>query len=206
MVAVIDYGMGNVGSIINMLKKVGVTDAVYTKEAKEIERADLIILPGVGSFDIGMKNLEKYDLIGVLNQCVLEQKKPILGICLGMQLLGNSSEEGKLPGLGYIDFSCVRIDNMNHTLRVPHMGWYYVNICKPESRLLAGLPEESRFYFVHSYYAVCKDEKDIMMTSSYGRELTVAVERDNVYGTQFHPEKSHAYGMRIIKNFVEECI
>ena len=206
MVAVIDYGMGNVGSIINMLKKVGVTDVVYTKDAKEIQKADRIILPGVGSFDVGMQNLKNYNLVGVLDQCVLEQKKPILGICLGMQLLGNASEEGSLPGLGYIDFSCVKIDNMNHTLRVPHMGWYYVNLCKPESKLLVELPEDPRFYFVHSYHAVCKEKKDILMTSLYGNNLTVAVEKNNVYGTQFHPEKSHVYGMKIIRNFVEECI
>lgn len=204
MIAVVDYGMGNSGSIINMLKKIGYTDALITNDSEVLQRADKIILPGVGSYDQGVNNLADNGLTEVLKECVLKDKKPILGICLGMQLLGNSSKEGTLKGLGFIDFDCERIDSKEGKLRVPHMGWNYVSVCK-ESKLLKNVVSEQRFYFVHSFHAVCHDESDRLLTCEYGETITAAVQKDNIYGTQFHPEKSHKYGMQIMKNFVENC-
>jgi len=206
MIVVIDYGMGNVGSIANMLKKVGAKDVVITNDISDLEKAHKIILPGVGSYDMGMEMLNKYDLINSLNRHVLVEKKPILGICLGMQMLGMHSEEGSSKGLGYIDFENVKFNVSQIGLRVPHMGWNYVHIYNKESKLVKGLEEETRFYFVHSYHAVCKNREDVLMTCEYGGTVTAAVQHQNIYGTQFHPEKSHKFGMQIMKNFVEDCI
>lgn len=206
MIAVLDYGMGNVGSIVNMLKKVGALDVIITNNADDIAHAQKVILPGVGSFDMGMEMLKSYNLIDSLNKHVLIEKKPILGICLGMQMLGKKSEEGVLPGLGYINFENVKFHFEEANLRVPHMGWNYIQVNKGESSLVKGLQPDSRFYFVHSYHAVCENAEDVLMTCEYGGVVTAAVWHDNIYGTQFHPEKSHKFGMQIMKNFVEECI
>ena len=206
MIAVIDYGMGNVGSIVNMLKKVGAKDVIITNSADTIADAEKIILPGVGAFDMGMEMLDKYNLVDSLNRHVLLENKPILGICLGMQMLGMRSEEGRLPGLGYIDFENIKIHPCESGLRVPHMGWNYVKIHNKESKLFEELKKEPRFYFVNSYHAICKKKEDILMTCEYGGTVTAAVQHRNIYGTQFHPEKSHKFGMQIMKNFVEECI
>jgi len=201
MITIVDYNMGNVGSIKNMLKKVG-TPSIITREKELIEKAEKLILPGVGAFDKGMNNLKTFDLIDLLNFKVREQKTPILGICLGMQLLSRRSEEGKESGLGWIAADTIKFqfDQTEKIRRIPHMGWNDVQIRK-ESILLQDMYEEPRFYFVHSYHVVCDKQVDILATSEYGFEVTAAVEKENVYGAQFHPEKSHKFGKKLLENF-----
>jgi len=204
MIVIIDYGLGNLGSIKNMLKKLGTKEVIISSDFNDLQVAEGVILPGVGAFDMAMSKLEEYGFVEPLNKYVCSLKKPILGICLGMQLLGKRSEEGVLPGLGFLDFDNIRLDVERYGLRVPHMGWDYVQV-KKESPIVKGIEDYPRYYFVHSYYAVCKDSDDILMTCHYGTDITVAVQKHNIYGVQFHPEKSHKYGMHILRNFVEEC-
>jgi glutamine amidotransferase len=200
MIAILDYKMGNVQSIANMFKKIGVA-AKVTNEPEEIKNADKLILPGVGYFDFAMNNLKSMPCYQLLNDLVLLEKKPILGICLGAQLMLNSSEEGvPTEGLGWIPGTVVRFTSDETGLRVPHMGWNDV-LVKKSSPLTEHLPEDPRFYFVHSYYFQLKNEEDTLMTTKYGHEFTSAFCRDNIYGVQFHPEKSHKYGMYLLKNF-----
>lgn len=202
---IVDYGMGNLGSILNMLKRVGISGMI-TSEPGQIAAATKLILPGVGAFDNGMKNLNDAGLLPVLNKRVLEDRIPILGICLGAQLLLEGSDEGELPGLGWIRGRVTRFNfaNGDRRLKVPHMGW---NVVEPrrESKLFAGAEGEQRFYFVHSYYIDCADAADALTTTPYGKPFVSGVERGNVYGVQFHPEKSHKFGMRLLKNFAELC-
>jgi glutamine amidotransferase len=200
MIAIVDYGMGNIGSIANMLRKVGAS-ATLTGDPEVLGQASKIILPGVGAFDNGMANLEASGLVPLLNRKALEERVPVLGICLGMQLLSRSSEEGRRPGLGWIAADTKRFQ-LDSTFKVPHMGWNYVQPAKA-SPLTAGLPEHSRFYFVHSYHVVCDEPSDVLLASRYGIDITAAVQRDNVMGVQFHPEKSHTFGMQLLKNFAE---
>ena len=198
MITIVNYQMGNVGSIKNMLKKVGVESEI-SGDPEVLSKASKLILPGVGAFDTGMRHLQDSGLIGVLNELVLEKKVPVLGICLGMQLLTRKSEEGVLPGLGWIAADTVkfRLDD----LRVPHMGW---NTLHPSSSaaLFQGYSEEPRYYFVHSYHVVCDDPQDAAGTTQYGLPFTSAVQKGNVMGAQFHPEKSHKFGMQLFRNFV----
>lgn len=203
MVVVVDYNVGNPGSIINMLKKIGVP-ACITGDAREIAKAERIILPGVGAFDHGMQELRRRGLEGVLQDQVLGEQKLLLGICLGMQMLGNSSEEGQEPGLGWIDAETRRFDqaSMSSDLRIPHMGWNWVSV-KRKNRLFAQYPSPPRFYFVHSYHVVCNDEADVLASCHYGINFTCAVGKNNVFGTQFHPEKSHRFGLQLLRNFTE---
>lgn len=202
MIAVVDYGMGNLGSILNMLKKVG-AQATVTSDKAVIENADKLILPGVGAFDTGMKNLNRLGLVPILHRKVVDEKTPVLGICLGMQLLTKGSEEGDCQGLGWIDAETLkfRFDKNESTLKVPHMGWNSVNI-RRQSGIFEDMHEDPRFYFVHSYYVRCSEESDILATTYYGGEFTSSVTRRNITGTQFHPEKSHKFGMKLFKNFV----
>lgn len=200
MIAVIDYGMGNIGSILNMFHKIG-EDAVVTADYEEILRADKLVLPGVGSFDNGMKNLNSSGLSEVIRCMVLEKKKPILGICLGMQLLGKSSEEGSLSGLGLIPFKNNRFFfDDDPDMKIPHMGWDIVTI-KRNDPIFEGVSGQQRFYFVHSYHAVCEDERNCLMTCEFGYPFAAAVKKDTIYGVQFHPEKSHKYGMKLLENY-----
>ena len=203
MIVIIDYGMGNLGSILNMLKKIG-AEAIISSNITEIEKAKKLILPGVGAFDSGMKNIMGLGLVSVLNERVLRGKIPLLGICLGMQLLTRRSEEGTLQGLGWFDADTLKFkfDKVQNGLRIPHMGWNYINVEKKHS-LLNDLGENPRFYFVHSYHVVCDKVEDILATTSYGYDFTSAIIRDNIFGVQFHPEKSHKYGMKLLKNFIE---
>jgi imidazole glycerol-phosphate synthase subunit HisH len=203
MIVIIDYGMGNLGSIANMLKKIGAPAAVSSDPAV-IERADKLILPGVGAFDHGMRNLIERGLIPVLNEQVLNRKKTVLGLCLGMQLLTKKSEEGILPGLGWIEAETERfkIDGANAALKIPHMGWNTTHLCQPHW-LLAGADAEPRFYFVHSYHIACADESIILATTRYGYDFASIVAKDNIAGVQFHPEKSHWFGMQLLRNFAE---
>ena len=200
---IVDYGMGNHGSIINMLKKIGYR-AEASSDPKVISAAERLILPGVGAFDNGMENLKSRGLINVLNECALVKKIPVLGICLGMQLITNSSEEGELPGLGWINAKTIRFKFQDDVkLKVPHMGWSIINI-KNNSVLFKNMEnQENKFYFVHSYHVVCENNKDIAAESNYGIDFTAAIQHENIYATQFHPEKSHKFGMQVLRNFME---
>lgn len=202
---IVDYGLGNIGSIQNMIKKVGY-DSKVSSNPSEILDASKIILPGVGAFDTGMSNLNSSGLTGVIKQKA-ESGAVILGICLGMQLLADSSEEGCLPGLGLIKGHVKKFhfgDNANK-LKIPHMGWNIVNP-KKNIPLFADMPEEMRFYFVHSYHYVCDKDENVAGATMYGYEFASAISSKNIYGMQFHPEKSHKFGMQLFRNFMElEC-
>lgn len=201
MIVIIDYGMGNVGSILNMLRRIG-ADAVISRNTTDIENSSRIILPGVGAFDQGMKNLREYGLVDVLEDCVKVRHRPFLGICLGMQLLTERSEEGRLHGLGWVRGEAVRFKfKEGERLKVPNMGW---NTVSPHRgcQLFFGLEDNPRFYFTHSYHVSCKHTEDIAATTHYGYEFPSAIQHANVFGVQFHPEKSHKYGMRLLENFL----
>lgn len=203
MITIINFKMGNLGSISNMLKHIG-TESIITSDPAAIESAEKIILPGVGHFDKAMHNLKQLELIDVLRKKVLKDCVPVMGICLGMQLLCKTSEEGGMDGLGFIDARVKRFSfSKDNGLKIPHMGW---NLVKAEklSPLMAGTGQDSRFYFVHSYHAVCNDPKDVLLSTLYGYRFTSSVERKNIIGVQFHPEKSHTFGMQLLKNFVEK--
>ena len=201
MITIIDYGVGNIKSIQNMLKRIGVTSKL-TNSIEEVLAAEKLILPGVGHFDYGIRQLRKSGLIECLEKRVLEDKVPLLGICLGAQMLGNTSEEGTEKGLGWIDMDIVHFDTqrINREQRVPNMGWNYIQPAK-DSELLVGLDSQARFYFVHTYHMNPKRELDALAYTNYGYEFASAVSKDNIYGVQFHPEKSHKYGMQLLKNF-----
>lgn len=202
-ITIIDCGMGNLGSIKNMLKHLGIP-SIMTSEPSEIETAKKLILPGVGAFDNGMRNLSDSGMLDILNDEVLEKKTPVLGICLGMQLFANRSEEGNLPGLGWInaEIAKFKFQGENGKLKVPHMGWNAVEL-KKTSRLFSDMYDQPRFYFVHSYHLVCDNDEDVLCTTHHGCEFTSAIEKENIFGVQFHPEKSHKYGIRLLKNFAE---
>lgn len=203
MIVIVNYGVGNLGSVFNMLKKVG-ADAVISSDSVEIEKADKLILPGVGAFDEGMKHLQESNLIGILSEKALARRTPTLGICLGMQLLMQKSEEGDLPGLGWIEGGNVRFrfDDSNGHLKIPHMGWNTVTVKRHDS-LFKDLDQEARFYFVHSYHVVCKREDDVLAKTHHGDDFVSALQSGNIMGTQFHPEKSHKFGMKLLSNFAE---
>lgn len=203
MIAIIDTGIVNVGSVRNMLMYIGASEPVITSDKEVIEKATKLILPGIGHFDEAVKSLHQLEIFDILNQKVVEQKTPILGICLGMQLLSTKSEEGKLNGFGWIDAETIRFDFPNQTqpIRLPHMGWNTLNI-KKENSILQSSYQEARYYFVHTYHVRCNYEENIMATATYGIEFHAAICKDNVMGTQFHPEKSHKYGMEIFKKFL----
>jgi imidazole glycerol-phosphate synthase subunit HisH len=186
-----------------MLKKIGV-EATYSSNKDDIKNADKLILPGVGAFDHGMKHLHASNLIEILNEEVLVNKKPVLGICLGMQLLLDESEEGSAKGLGWIKGKCVRFAfENNKNLKVPHMGWNAVQH-QGQSKLLKSVEDpETRYYFVHSYHAVCENQQHILATTHHGHEFPAIIGREHILGAQFHPEKSHKYGMQFLKNFIE---
>ncbi|MEP6601140.1 MAG: imidazole glycerol phosphate synthase subunit HisH [Nitrospirota bacterium] len=201
MIAIVDYDMGNVASVANMLRRVGAPESVLTRDPDVLRRADKVILPGVGAFDKGMRNLAEFGLLEALNEAAIERRVPILGICLGMQLLTKSSEEGQLSGLGWLDAETVRFRFPETPgLKIPHMGWNYVEARRDNPLLQAG--NRSRFYFVHAYYVTCNRTEDTIGTARYGFEFTCAVNHDNVYGVQFHPEKSHRFGMALLDGFI----
>lgn len=202
MIAILDYGLGNLGSISNMLKAIGEKSRI-TNNVDVIRSADGIILPGVGAFDAGMDKLIKSGLADVVKD-EASKGKTILGICLGMQLLGNRSEEGTLPGLSLIPFECRKFKFEDNSLKIPHMGWDIVDFNKPNP-ILNGLNGQQRYYFVHSYYAVCENPDNVLMTCDYGVKFTCAVVKDNIIGVQFHPEKSHDFGLALLSNFVKIC-
>ena len=202
MITIVDYGMGNLGSIKNMFKYIG-AESTIESDVHKIKNASKILLPGVGSFDTAMKKINESDLKEVLNEKALKEQVPVLGICLGMQLLTNSSEEGNLAGLGWIDAKTMGFkERIDKKYRIPHMGWNIVNKSN-ESLLTDGFEGfiESRFYFVHSYFVKVEDEKNSILKTNYGVEFDSAIHKDNIYGAQFHPEKSHKFGMKLFENF-----
>jgi glutamine amidotransferase len=200
MISVIDYGVCNLGSMLNMLRKVGV-EAQLVSTARELALAEKIILPGVGAFDNGMGALRERGLAEPLRGKVLRDRTPLLGVCLGMQMLGRRSEEGTLDGLGLLDFEARRFRFApGSAQKVPHMGWSLL-APRRDSPLLRGLDAGSRFYFCHSYHVVCSDPDDILASTEYGGDVAAIVQHDNVYGVQFHPEKSHRFGMALLDNF-----
>lgn len=198
MIAIVDYGMGNLGSVRNMLRKLAIP-ATLSADPAVLETAERLILPGVGSFDAGMRNLTERGLIPVLQRQVVQRGVPILGLCLGMQLMCRESEEGAGAGLGWIDARVVRFRPPRPELKVPHMGWNTVAPCRPHP-LFTGL-EASRFYFVHSFHVQCADAADPLGNTEYGYPFASAVARGNILGVQFHPEKSHRFGMALMRNF-----
>jgi glutamine amidotransferase len=205
MIVVIDYGMGNLGSVMNMFRRIGV-QAVCSSDTATIAKASKLILPGVGAFDRGMESIGRLGLRGVLDQKVIGEKVPVLGICLGMQLMCDRSEEGVAPGLSWMKAEVIRFrfePAADGTApKVPHMGWNFVRAAKPHA-LTQTLGEDARFYFVHSYYAVCADPADALLAGHYGEmEFAAGMARDNIVGVQFHPEKSHRFGMALLRSFV----
>jgi len=201
MIVIIDYGMGNLRSINKAFERLNIKALVSSKK-EDIDNADKLILPGVGHFSNGMKNLNNFDIIELLIKKITVDKVPILGICLGLQLFTNSSEEGNVTGLGLIDGKTVRFDfaGKDNNLKVPHMGWNTVEI-KKENKLLNSINNDELFYFVHSYHITCNDKKDVLTTTTYGYEFASGVQKNNIYGTQFHPEKSHSAGLKMLLNF-----
>jgi glutamine amidotransferase len=201
MIAIINYGSGNVEAIANIYNKLNIPNFI-THDENIINKASKIILPGVGAFDEVMSSLNNSGLVPILNRKVLEEKTPVLGICVGMQILAKSSEEGKLAGLGWVDAEVKRMDTKNLVSKphLPHMGWNQANptIDHP---LTQNINIYKGFYFLHSYYVQCGDVKNTLMTTEYGETFTSAIYNKNIFGTQFHPEKSHQNGITIFENF-----
>jgi glutamine amidotransferase len=200
MIVIVDTRTGNVGSIANMLKKIG-AEAAISRDPGLIGRADKLILPGVGAFDAGVESLEATGLRPLLEQRVLRDRVPVLGLCLGMQLFTRRSAEGSRPGLGWIDGETVKFKvGPDAGVKIPHMGWNRIATPRPHP-LLADLPPQPRFYFVHSYHLECADPAVTIATAEHGYPFTCAVAHGNIMGVQFHPEKSHKFGMQLFRNF-----
>ncbi|MGQ0829314.1 MAG: imidazole glycerol phosphate synthase subunit HisH, partial [Bacteroidota bacterium] len=200
-IVIIDYGMGNLNSVKRKLSQLKI-DAVISSNPKDIRVADKIILPGVGHFKMAMENLKKINLIDALNEEVLIKNKPILGICLGMQLMATKSEEGNANGLGWIDAEVVRFnvkDNLKY--KIPHTGWNQIMISK-ESVLMENIPDLSEFYFVHSYHYKIKNKDDVLNETEFEYTFVSAIEKANIFGVQYHPEKSHDMGECLLRNFI----
>ena len=201
-VVVVDYGLGNLWSVRNAFEFVG-ANVIVSSDPAEVAGAKRLVLPGVGSFGAGMRNLREGGLVDALNEAVVNRGIPLLGICLGMQMLLNSSEEGQLNGLGLIEGGCKKFKHSSD-LKVPHMSWNRV-IDEGRSNLLSGI-KDPRFYFVHSYYAEPLKEEHIMFSTIYGKKFASGIKRDNILGVQFHPEKSHKYGLSLMQNFLNDSI
>ena len=203
MITVIDYGMGNIGTIVNKLEKLDISVKV-TSDPSDVLSAEKLILPGVGSFDAGIKNIDKLGIHNSLKNLILENHTPILGICLGMQLFTKRSEEGSLEGIGFFDCDTVKFRIPIHTkqMKIPHMGWNTIKILN-ESPLLKNINNDTRFYFVHSYHVNCKIPENITAVTNYGYDFPSIIQKGNIYGVQFHPERSHSQGLTILKNFAD---
>ena len=201
-ITIIDYGMGNVGSIQKMIKKAGVTSIISSSE-NDILNSSKLILPGVGSYDAGMKELHKRGLIKTLNYKVIQKKIPILGICLGAQLMTEASEEGVCKGLGWLKATTRRFSFTDNKLKIPHMGWNRVKSVKARDKILGSESHKERFYFVHSYHFQTDTKEIILCKSNYGYEFASGLMQNNIIALQFHPEKSHNFGLKVIKNFID---
>jgi glutamine amidotransferase len=202
MIAIINYGSGNIQAIMNIYGRLNIP-FVVASTPDELLSAERILLPGVGAFDQAMNELERSGMRQALDRVVLEDRKPVLGICVGMQLLAKSSEEGEAAGLGWIDGVVRRFDHgdFHQATHLPHMGWNTVEPVAPRSRLFEDVDLHTGYYFLHSYYFSCNDEADVLAVTEYAAPFTCAVRRDNIYGVQFHPEKSHHAGIQLLKNF-----
>lgn len=202
MITIIDYGMGNLRSVAKAFEKIGARVRV-SGSVEDLRNADRIVLPGQGAFGDGMKNLETLGLIEPLYEEVAKKKKPFLGICLGLQMLARESSEGGLhKGLGFLQATVRRFQIDENSFKVPHMGWDDV-IPKSNSMLFKGIGENPNFYFIHSYHVVCDNTDIVVATCDYGEVFTAAVESDNIFGTQFHPEKSQKNGLQLLTNFIQ---
>jgi len=199
-IVVIDYGMGNLFSVKKSFGRIGI-NATITNNPTEIKLSDKIILPGVGHYKKAVQNLKSLGIWDILNEKVLVNKTPILGICLGMQLMANSSEEGDAEGFGWFDAEVVKFNVKDKlSFKVPHTGWNQI-VKKKESKLMLGIPDFSEFYFVHSYHISCKNTFDVLNETDYEYKFPSAIEKDNLFGVQYHPEKSHDVGERLLLNF-----
>lgn len=203
MITIIDYGLGNVLAFVNTFKRLNIAVSVAKAES-DLIGATKLILPGVGAFDHAMTLLQQSGMRDRVDDMVLNNKVPVLGICVGMQMLAGSSEEGTLPGLGWIEGNVKKFDtaSLPHSTHLPHMGWNDVTPLR-DTPLFQQLEEDARFYFLHSFYFECARSQDTLATARYGALFTCAVNRENVYGVQFHPEKSHHFGAQLLKNFAE---
>lgn len=201
MITLVDYGVGNLNAFLNVYKRVDVP-AKIARTASDLNGAEKIILPGVGHFDHAMRKLNDSGMRDTLDELVLKRKTPVIGICVGMQMMANYSEEGNEDGLKWIDASVKKFDEskIKHVTRLPHMGWNNVRPVK-DLDLFKGLEENAIFYFLHSYYFECNNNEDVMAVSEYGGWFTAAAHHENKYGIQFHPEKSHHYGEKLLYNF-----
>ena len=201
MIAVVDYGLGNVSAFANIYRRLGIS-VMLARNAADLRHASHLILPGVGAFDWAMKRLEDSGMRGALDELVLHQRRPVLGVCVGMQMMGSSSEEGEAPGLGWVAAKVRRINeaHLQSITHLPHMGWNDVEAVRTES-LFAELGNDPRFYFLHSYYVDPEDCNQVMAWSLYGVRFACAIQRGNILGVQFHPEKSHSWGVQLLKNF-----
>jgi glutamine amidotransferase len=201
MIAIVDYGLGNIAAFASVYNKANIKVSV-ARAASDLKGASKLILPGVGHFDHAMRLLQQSGMRDALDQMVLRDKVPVIGVCVGMQILARSSEEGELPGLGWIDAEvrAFKSSDAARDMSVPHMGW---NDVRPAStnRLFDELQDSARFYFLHSYYVNCDRQEDVLATCNYGADFTCAVQSSNIYGVQFHPEKSHSFGNRLLVNF-----
>jgi glutamine amidotransferase len=203
MITIIDYGLGNVLAFSNVYSRLNIPVTV-AKSANDFANATKLILPGVGSFDHAIELLSQSGMRGIIEQLVMQNKIPVLGICVGMQILAKCSDEGVLPGLGWIDANVKKFDlsSMPHGAALPHMGW---NDVQPTcvNNLFKDIGRDARFYFLHSFYFECYQKSDVLAVTEYGENFTCAVRRGNIYGVQFHPEKSHHFGSKLLKNFAD---
>jgi len=201
-IVIVDYGMGNLHTVLYKIKKLQ-PDVIISSSKDELASATKIILPGVGHFAAGMKRINELGLREILDKKALEEKIPVMGICLGMQLLTNFSEEGNAEGLGWINAMTIRFDKQKiGALKIPHMGWNTVALKNDPSGILSGINEESFFYFVHSFYVKCESNSNVLCSTNYGAEFDSGISNGNIFGFQFHPEKSHDSGLTLLKNFI----